>query len=145
MAVLENVKWENFAQGLAQGKSADQAYQDAGYSANRGNAVRLKTNESIVARVQELQQVAVRRHDITLDTLTDELEAARLSAMDGSRESAAISATMGKAKLHGLDVQRLEHSGPYGDAVKVDVNVTDLELARRIGFVLAKGSDAADP
>ena len=77
--------------------------------------------------------------------LTDELEAARLSAMDGSRESAAISATMGKAKLHGLDVQRLEHSGPYGDAVKVDVNVTDLELARRIGFVLAKGSDAADP
>ena len=65
MAVLENVKWENFAQGLAQGKSADQAYQDAGYSANRGNAVRLKTNESIIARVQELQQVAVRRHDIT--------------------------------------------------------------------------------
>lgn len=143
MPALKNQKWEMFAQGLVEGKSADKAYQDAGYKANRGNCIRLKANESIVARVQELQISHVQRHNVTVDSLTNELEDARLSAMDGSRESAAISATMGKAKIHGIGAERHEHSGPDGGAIEFDVS--DLELARRIGFMLSKGTDAADP
>lgn len=56
MPVLKNPKHEAFAQGLAGGKSADQAYQDAGFSANRGNATRLKAKESVAARVAELTE-----------------------------------------------------------------------------------------
>lgn len=54
MPVLKNPKHELFAQGLFEGLSADAAYARAGYAPNRGNATRLKANESITRRVQEL-------------------------------------------------------------------------------------------
>lgn len=54
MPVLTNPKQERFAQELAKGKSADEAYQLAGYKANRGNANTLKQNESILTRVSDL-------------------------------------------------------------------------------------------
>ena len=55
MPVLQNQRWERFALGLAEGKTGDQAYSDAGYEPNRKNASRLKTTEVISARVMELQ------------------------------------------------------------------------------------------
>lgn len=55
MPVLKNAKHEAFAQGLAKGKTVDQAYIDAGFSANRGNAARLNAKESVRARVEEIQ------------------------------------------------------------------------------------------
>lgn len=53
--MLPNPRHERFAQALAAGKTADEAYQEAGYAENRGNATRLKANESVRARVAELQ------------------------------------------------------------------------------------------
>lgn len=55
MAVLSNARHERFAQELAAGKTADEAYQLAGFRPNRGNATRLKANESVMKRVAELQ------------------------------------------------------------------------------------------
>lgn len=55
MGVLRNSKHEVFAQALATGKSATEAYALAGYRRNRGNAAALKANQSISKRVQELQ------------------------------------------------------------------------------------------
>lgn len=54
MSILPNPRHEKFAQALAKGKTADEAYQDAGYKPNRGNAARMKANESIAARVDEI-------------------------------------------------------------------------------------------
>ena len=141
MPALKNQKWEMFAQALVEGKSANQAYVSAGYKYNEGNSIRLKGNEKVSARVQELQVSHVQRHNVTIDSLTDKLETARLSAMDGSREAAAISAVMGMAKIHGIGAEKYEHSGPDGGAIELDV--TDLELARRVGFILSKGSDVS--
>ena len=42
------------------------------------------------------------RHGTTIDSLTEELEKARETAMDTGQVSAAVSAIMGKARLHGL-------------------------------------------
>lgn len=56
MPVLGNPKHERFVQGLLQGLSADAAYEAAGYKPNRGNATRLKANESILKRLEELQK-----------------------------------------------------------------------------------------
>jgi phage terminase small subunit len=56
MAVLENSRHEKFAQGLAQGMSAAEAYVYAGFNPNRGNASVLKRKESISKRVSELLQ-----------------------------------------------------------------------------------------
>lgn len=61
MPPLENQRHERFAQELASGKSADQAYMDAGYEENRGNASRLKANENVTTRVRELQDMAAEK------------------------------------------------------------------------------------
>lgn len=61
MSVLPNARHEAFAQALAKGKTADEAYKLAGFSANRGNATRLKANESVSARVAELQSMVAER------------------------------------------------------------------------------------
>jgi phage terminase small subunit len=50
MPLLDNPKYELFAQGLAEGRTADEAYKRAGYKPNRGNAATLKANQSIVER-----------------------------------------------------------------------------------------------
>lgn len=55
MPVLKNQRWEIFSQGLAKGMTGDDAYVQAGYKPNRHNASRLKTTETIIARVLELQ------------------------------------------------------------------------------------------
>lgn len=53
---LKNPRHEAFAQALAAGETADAAYVTAGFKANRGNATRLKANESVKKRVEELQE-----------------------------------------------------------------------------------------
>ena len=53
-------------------------------------------------RLEELQAAAAERHGTTIDSLTEELEKARETAMDTGQVSAAVSAIMGKARLHGL-------------------------------------------
>ncbi len=55
MPMLQNQRHERFAQGLAQGKTAAQAHEDAGYAPNRFNASTLKTNKNVIDRVLELQ------------------------------------------------------------------------------------------
>lgn len=54
MPVLKNARHERFAQELAKGKTADEAYVIAGYVENRKNAARLKANEGIRARIEEI-------------------------------------------------------------------------------------------
>jgi hypothetical protein len=56
MAALTNPKHELFAKHLAKGESAIQAFKTAGFSPNRGNASRLKANESIQARCAEIKE-----------------------------------------------------------------------------------------
>ena len=55
MPALTNPRHERFAQELAAGKTATEAYETAGFKPNRGNAASLKQQESILKRVAELQ------------------------------------------------------------------------------------------
>lgn len=80
---LKNPRHEKFAQGLAEGKTADQAYQDAGYKPNRGNATTLKANKSVKDRVAELQGV-------TADEITDLKELARTFTREAIETTAMI-------------------------------------------------------
>jgi hypothetical protein len=77
LPVLRNPRHERFAQALAQGKTADAGYKNAGYKPNRHNACRLKTNEHIKARILELQQethkAVVQHFVITKQYLVDAL------------------------------------------------------------------------
>jgi hypothetical protein len=54
MTVLPNARHESFAQALAKGKTATEAYAEAGYKGDRTAASRLSTNVNIRDRVAEI-------------------------------------------------------------------------------------------
>ncbi len=56
MPDLKNVRHELFCRGLVAGKTADQAYQNAGYKPSRAHASRLAAKGTIRQRVSELLQ-----------------------------------------------------------------------------------------
>lgn len=60
MPVLSNSRHEIFSQELAKGVSAVEAYVKAGFKRNEGNAIRLKGNERVLARVEELKAEAAK-------------------------------------------------------------------------------------
>jgi hypothetical protein len=105
---LVNARHEVFAIGLAEGMTADQAYVKAGFTANRGNAARLKANESIRARVRELLDSSAEKATVTIATVAAQLDADRVLAHQKGQASAAVAATMGKAKLYGLLTDKVE-------------------------------------
>jgi hypothetical protein len=111
MPALDNPKHERFAQELAKGKSANEAYELAGYKPNDGNCIRLKGNERITARVSELMERAAIRAEISIAAVTESLlriaeKAEKLGEASGL--NVAKSAWMDAAKVNGLIVERSE-------------------------------------
>ena len=127
MPVLKNQRHERFAQSLADGKSADEAYQDAGFEENRGNASRLKSKESILKRVSELLERAAKRVELTAADILTELAEARNLARQNGQANAMVAASMGRAKVAGLIIDKQERGKP-GDFDRM----TDDELNRYI-------------
>jgi phage terminase small subunit len=93
--VLKNSRHERFAQGLAAGKSATEAYELAGYRGDRTAASHLLTNVNIRARVTQPQNVAAEETGVTIDTLIREAADIQQKATDGRQYSAAIAAPAG--------------------------------------------------
>ena len=110
MGPLRNTRHEHFAQELAAGKSADEAYQISGYKPDRAHASRLAANGNIRGRVTELQNVAAEETGVTIDTLIREAADIQQKATDGRQYSAAIAALIAKAKLAGRWVERTEQN-----------------------------------
>lgn len=109
-------KQEAFAIAYIETGSASDAYRAAGYSTNakpktiNEAASRLLADSKVAARVDELRAAHLDRHKITVDDLLDELEEARTTALSAEvpQSSAAVSATLGKAKLLGLLVDKVD-------------------------------------
>ncbi len=76
-------------------------------------------NVKVTARLAELRAPIIKKAQITVEDLLRELEEARTVAMtcETPQSSAAIAATMGKAKLLGLDKQIVELTGKGGGAI----------------------------
>ncbi|CAM3575905.1 MULTISPECIES: terminase small subunit [Yersinia] len=112
-------KQETFCQAYIETGNASEAYRTA-YAADKmkPETINRKAKESldngkITARIAELQGEIKQRHHVTVDSLIRELEEARKSALaaETPQSSAAVAATMGKAKLTGLDKVIVELSG----------------------------------
>lgn len=73
MAVLSNSKHEAFAQSIAKGLSASDAYVAAGYKTSRSAASRLSTNVNVEARVAELAAKSAERAEIDIARTLKEL------------------------------------------------------------------------
>lgn len=106
------LKQEAFCQAYIENKgNASEAYRTA-YAAGKmkaetvnKRASELMANGEITGRVAELQQEHRTKHDITVSDLLKELDEARQAALSAEtpQASAAVAATMGKARLTGLD------------------------------------------
>ena len=120
-------KQEAFCLAYIETGNASEAYRMS-YSAEKMTAAsvsvaasRLLDNAKIALRIAELKAKHAKRHEITVDDLIAELEEARQLAIDTSQSGSAVTATMGKAKLLGLDKQLVEHSGEVDMNLKINV------------------------
>jgi hypothetical protein len=127
MPVLNNPRHERFAQLLAQGKSAVDAYEQAGYRRDDGNAVRLNQKPAITGRVQELTSLTASRAVVTAESLMNEAEKVRVAAMASGQLSAANTAIKEKGVLSGKRIERHEVGPP--DSFD---HLTDDELERAL-------------
>lgn len=86
--------------------------------------------EHVAAYIAELQGEHRQRHNITVDDLVDELEEARKVGKNEGSAAAMVSATMGKAKLLGMDKQIIDHTSSDGSMTPVPdySGLTDDEL-----------------
>lgn len=124
------IKQEAFCQAYIETGNASEAYRAAYVADNmkpetiNRNAKALLDNSKIATRVADLQGEIKERHNVTVDSLILELEEARQAALTAEtpQSSAAVAATMGKAKLTGLDKQIIEHSGPKGGAIQIETS-----------------------
>lgn len=146
MPALSNPKHERFAQALAKGETADAAYVTAGYEENRGNATRLKANESIEARVAEILERAAMRAEITVAGISERLlmiaeKGEKLAEASGL--SVARASLMDVAKLNGLVVDRKELASRNGGPIEY-ANLTEDEVNARIA-ALEAGDGEPEP
>jgi hypothetical protein len=110
--ILENERHELFAQQLAQGKSASEAYVLAGFKPSRHNASRLRTKSNICARVREIQHASAKSAEITIASVCAELDDAISVARSKGQANAMVSAASLRARLAGLMVERVEVGQP---------------------------------
>ncbi len=133
-----NAKQERFCEEYAVDSNGAQACIRAGYSpkAAKEQASRLLTKANVRDRIAELQAQHRARLDVTVESLTAELEEARALAIKKGHASAAVQATMGIAKLHGLLIDRAE--------VKTTSEMTLAEVRARIKEIEAELAEAGD-
>ena len=138
-------KQEKFCQKYIELGNASEAYRQS-YNASKmpPESIHVKANEvtknvNVALRIEELRKRHLKRHDVTVDSLVGELEEARAIALHTEQASAAVSATMGKAKLHGLlvDNVKAELSGKDGKPIEWR-EVSDDEINARIAELSLK-------
>ena len=112
MGPLRNPRHEKFVKGLFEGLPASRAFVEAGYAPNDGNAIRLKGNERVQARLAELQGEAAKSAKITIQSICEELAEATAVAKAKGQAQAMVSASALRAKLAGLMVEKVEVGKP---------------------------------
>lgn len=112
------VKQEAFVQAyIENGGNAAEAYRKA-YNAEKMKAdviyvkaCELLKSGKVAVRVKELRDQHAKRHEITVDRITEMLLEDRDLAKKVESPAAAVSASMGLAKLHGHLVERVKGEG----------------------------------
>ena len=86
-------------------------------------ASELMRNVHVSSRVTELQQQVAKKFEVTVESLTRELEEDRQLARELGQPGAAISALNVKARIHGLDKQIMSNDPDNPMPATINVNV----------------------
>ncbi len=105
---------------IENGGNKSEAYRTAYNAENMADetiwvkACELFKQDKVAVRVLELQEAHRERHNVTVDTITRELDENRDVAKEEKQSAAMTAATMGKAKIHGLVTDKKELKGAIG-------------------------------
>lgn len=115
MPVLDNGQHELFVQKWHETGNKTEAYKYAFPSCLKwkietinNKASALSKESEVLARYKELTQESADNHGVTVASLLSELDEARSLAKVEGTAGPMVTATMGKAKLVGLDVIKVE-------------------------------------
>jgi hypothetical protein len=139
MPVLKNARHERFAQLLASGKTAKDAYALAGYKPSESNGAWLARKEEISSRVAEINQealarerkvatVAAERAAVTRQSLIEKAEALYAQAKESGQTAAAVAALKEIGVLSGIRIERSERGSPGEFDWLEKLSVEDLRL-----------------
>ena len=123
-------KQEAFANKYVETSNASEAYRHAYDAENTKQEVIWKeasvllANRKVSVRVFELQERLAKRTLVTAESITKELEEARLNAQRLEQTGSEVSAAMGKAKVNGLLVDKVAVDG----TVNVHISNKDAQL-----------------
>jgi len=131
MAQRLTIKQENFCLAYVETGNASEAYRRAydtedmlPATVNR-HAHGMLENDKVAARINELRSTVMERHKITVDDLLKELDEAREMGRTTGKAAPMVAATMGKAKLLGLDkVLEEADTRPVG---KIEIEIVGAE------------------
>lgn len=94
----------------------------------KSDSVHVKASEmmalgKVSLRVKQLQAQHAKKHEVTVDSLTRELEEDRQLARELGQPAAAVSALNVKARIHGLDKQVLSNDpeNPMPSAIHIEI------------------------
>lgn len=147
MATGLTVKQEKFCKKYLETGNASEAYRQAydakGMKADVINvkACQMLKQDKIAVRVKELQSLHQKRHEVTVDSIVGELEEARSLALITEQPSAAVSASLGKARLHGLLTEKMKIERSYEEMTDDEL----LALARSKGITAGETTDSGRP
>lgn len=109
---------DEFDKPISYAEAYRRAYNHSGMSEKTimEKASLMMAKDKIKARVHELRDTTAKKAMITVETLLAELEEARQAALlaETAQASAAVSATMSKARLLGMDKQIIDHKSSDG-------------------------------
>ena len=120
--------------------NATQAAIRAGYSQKTAQeqGARLLSNVMVKSALAELQKQAAERNEITVDDIIQELDENRRVALSAPipQASAATAATLGKAKILGLLIEKQEtkHTGTITQEVREAPKLTKEEWLKAHGL-----------
>jgi len=130
-------KQENFCLAYLETGNASEAYRRSYDAENMKpetinvKACELLQNGKIAERLEQLRAPVIARAQLTVEDLLRELEEARKLAIDTEAPAPAVSATMGKAKLLGLDKQIIDHTSSDGSMTPADNSAAVLAAIAR--------------
>lgn len=139
-------KQEAFARAYVETGNASEAYRRSYDAENMKDQVitqkayELLQHGDVTVMVRQLKANVQKRHAITVDTITEMLKEDRELARTNAQSGAAVSASMGLAKLHGLIVEKREIKNVSSAEDLDDSELADLAMAGRRGTAKASGS-----
>lgn len=143
-------KQEAFCQAYIETGNASEAYRRAypkalnwAPSSVWAKASNLLATDKVRARVGELQSAAAANHEVTVESIARELDAAAKDAREFKQAGAIVAALMGKAKLYGLVINKHEQVNELTDEQR-DRRIQQLldERERARAAEAARGTEA---